>query len=115
MMNLLHKWKEVKKKMMNKLDIDLDALKEQVKIIKEKKERLNEIYLNLKKNNEALKDNWNSKTSEVVFNNFEEFYNGFSNQLNDLQNDINYLNIIIDKYKTFEAKSNKTIDEKIAT
>ena len=99
---------------MTNLKIDTNALSDEVEKIKAKKERLSEIYDELKKNNEVLKDNWNSKTSEVVFNNFEDFYVGYQEQLNNLQNDINFLNTIIAKYKEFESSNNKTIDENIA-
>jgi uncharacterized protein YukE len=95
------------------LNIDTNALLEEVEKIRAKRERLNEIYTSLKKNNEVLKDNWNSKTSEVVFTNFEDFYTGFQNQLDNLQNDIDFLNALIEKYKEFESKNSQVIDEKI--
>ena len=100
--------------MTTNLKIDTNALSQEVDKIKAKRERLYEIYTELKKNNEALKDNWNSKTSEVVFTNFEDFYVGFQNQLTNLQNDINFLNALIEKYKEFENTNDKVIDENIA-
>ena len=99
---------------MTNLKIDTNALSAEVEKIKAKRERLSEIYDELKKNNEELKDNWNSKTSEVVFNNFEDFYVGYQEQLNNLQNDIDFLNALIEKYKEFENSNNKVIDENIA-
>ena len=100
--------------MTTNLKIDTNALSQEVDKIKAKRERLYEIYTELKKNNEALKDNWNSKTSEVVFTNFEDFYVGFQNQLTNLQNDIDFLNALIEKYKEFENTNDKVIDENIA-
>ena len=96
------------------LKIDTNALLEEVEKIKAKRKRLEEIYNALKKNNEELKNNWNSKTSDVVFSNFESFYNGYQEQLNNFQNDIDFLNTVIDKYKEFEDKNIQVTDEKIA-
>ena len=94
--------------------IDTEALAKEVSTIRSKRDRLNEIYTSLKKNNEILKDNWKSKTSNVVFTNFEDFYTGFQTQLDNLKNDIDFLDNLIVKYKEFESKNNQNIDEKIA-
>lgn len=94
--------------------IDTNALSKEIEVIKAKRDRLNEIYNTLEKHNVELKDNWSSKTSEVVFNNFVDFYKGFKGQINDLNNDINFLEALIEKYKEFESKNDKTINEQIA-
>ena len=94
--------------------IDTNALSKEIEVIKAKRDRLNEIYNTLEKHNVELKDNWSSKTSEVVFNNFVDFYKGFKGQINDLNNGINFLEALIEKYKEFESKNDKTINEQIA-
>ena len=94
--------------------IDTNALSKEIEVIKAKRDRLNEIYNTLEKHNVELKDNWSSKTSEVVFNNFVDYYKGFKGQINDLNNDINFLEALIEKYKEFESKNDKTINEQIA-
>ena len=94
--------------------IDTNALSKEIEVIKAKRDILNEIYNTLEKHNVELKDNWSSKTSEVVFNNFVDFYKGFKGQINDLNNDINFLEALIEKYKEFESKNDKTINEQIA-
>ena len=94
--------------------IDTNALSKEIEVIKAKRDRLNEIYNTLEKHNVELKDNWSSKTSEVVLNNFVDFYKGFKGQINDLNNDINFLEALIEKYKEFESKNDKTINEQIA-
>ncbi len=96
------------------MKIDTNLLSQEISKIKTKRDRLNEIYNEIKKNNSELKDNWKSLTSDVVFNNFEDFYTGYEEELNNLQNDIDFLNSIVSKYEVFESKNNQTVDEKIA-
>lgn len=96
------------------LDIDTEALSQEVDKIRNKRERLNEIYVQLKNNNEVLKDSWKSQTSEVVFENFEEFYKGYQEQLQNLKDDIDFLDAVIEKYKEFDEKNSKETDENLA-
>ena len=101
-------------KMNTNLKIDTKLLSQEVEKIKTKKNRLQEIYEQLKKDNEQLKDNWNSKTSDIVYDNLIDFYKGYQEQLNNLQNDIDFLEALIEKYTEFEEKNYKEIDENIA-
>ena len=96
------------------LQIDTNLLSQEITKITNKRDRLNEIYNELKRNNEELKNNWNTKTSEIVFNNFELFYTGFEVQLDNLKNDIDFLNVLISKYEEFNNKNSQEIDNKIA-
>ena len=96
------------------LQINTSLLSQEIEKIKTKRDRLNEIYQSLKINNEKLKDNWSSSTSEVVFNNFEDFYSGYEVQLDNLKNDIDFLTNIVKKYEMFENKNSQVIDENIA-
>ena len=90
MMDLLPKWKEVMK-MNTNLKIDTKLLSQEVEKIRTKRNRLQEIFEALKKDNEQLKDNWSSKASDVVYDNLNDFYKGYQEQLNNLQNDIDFL------------------------
>ena len=96
------------------LQIDTNLLSQEITKITNKRDRLNEIYNELKRNNEELKNNWNTKTSEIVFSNFELFYTGFEVQLDNLKNDIDFLNVLITKYEEFNNKNSQEIDNKIA-
>ena len=100
--------------MNSNLQIDTNLLSQEVAKITNKRDRLNEIYTELKRKNNDLKNNWNTKTSEIVFNNFELFYSGFETQLENLKNDIEFLNTLISKYQEFDNKNSKVIDDKIA-
>ena len=101
-------------KMNTNLKIDTKLLSQEVEKIKTKRNRLQEIFEALKKDNEQLKDNWNSKTSDIVYDNLIDFYKGYQEQLNNLQNDIDFLEALIEKYTEFEEKNYKEIDENIA-
>lgn len=101
-------------KMNTNLKIDTKLLSQEVEKIRKKRNRLQEIFEALKKDNEQLKDNWSSKASDVVYDNLNDFYKGYQEQLNNLQNDIDFLDALIEKYTDFEEKNYQEIDENIA-
>lgn len=101
-------------KMNTNLKIDTKLLSQEVEKIRTKRNRLQEIFEALKKDNEQLKDNWSSKASDVVYDNLIDFYKGYQEQLNNLQNDIDFLDALIEKYTDFEEKNYQEIDENIA-
>ena len=82
--------------------------------IKKKREELNNLLNDLKTSNNTLKDHWETKTSDSVFANFEEFYKEFQNQINVFDEDIRFLEATVNNYKTNEKETNKEIDENIA-
>ena len=86
----------------------------EISTLKSKREELNNILEDLKKNNNNLKEHWESKTSESVFLNFENsFYNEFQKHITDLDEDIKFLEETVENYKKNEDQTNKEIDEKI--
>lgn len=99
---------------MNEARIDTEALSQQIDRIVAKKEELKEILNNIKKENNIMRDYWETKTSESVFNNFEDMYIGLQEQIDNLNKDIEFLRSSIENYKQQEQKANKEIDEKIA-
>ena len=96
------------------MKIDTNLLSQEIIRLKSKRDRLSEIFEEIKKKNNILKDNWKSTTSDIVQNNFELFNKGYEEQLNNLQHDIDFLNYILKKYEVFETNNSQTIDEKIA-
>ena len=93
--------------------IDTKALEEQLNKLKEERNRLNSMFDTIKSNINTLKDYWDSRTSESVFNNFEDMYKGYQDLVNDLNKDIIFLENILKKYKEYEEKANKEIDTNI--
>lgn len=91
-----------------------ELLNEIIKI-KQKRDELNNIYEELKKNNNILKESWETQTSESVFSNFEDlFYTEFEKQISDIDEDVHFLEETIKNYKKNENETNKEIDENIS-
>ena len=67
--------------------IDTIALTEQLNKMKEERNKLKSLFDIVNKNTNYLKEYWDSRTSESVFNNFEEMYKGYQGLLNDLNRD----------------------------
>ena len=100
---------------MSRVSIDTEKLKEQVDIISNSKIRLEEAFGILQKDNKVLKDMWNTKTSEGVFESFEDFYKSVNNIIENLNKDIEFLNNVVSAgYIDNVAKTNEQIDDKIA-
>ena len=99
---------------LDNMKIDTEVIKEENEKIKKAKTRLEEILKEIKDGNNDLKNHWESNTSESVFQNFEDLYKDFDIILNNLEQDIDFLNKIIEGYNEYERKANQEIDEKIA-
>lgn len=94
--------------------IDTDKLNEQLNRLKKEREKLNNQLESIKKETNNLKNYWETKTSNSVFSNFEELYDGFQEQIESFDGDIAFLESSIKNYNEYEEKANKQIDEKIA-
>lgn len=94
--------------------IDTKVLIGEVSKLKEVKEKMNSIYNELQKDNNELKEFWDTNASEQLFKEYDVFDKEFKQNINDLQNDIIYLENFIQSYELYEQKANKEIDEKIA-
>ena len=93
--------------------IDTIALTEQLNKMKEERNKLKSLFDIVNKNTNYLKEYWDSRTSESVFNNFEEMYKGYQGLLNDLNRDIAFLERTINDYLEYENKASKEIDTNI--
>lgn len=100
--------------MNNETRIDTEKLQEQLNRIIEERDKLNTLLENIKKETDILKDFWETKTSDSVFNNFTEFYTGLQQHIDAINSDIEFLESTIKNYKEYEEKANKQIDENIA-
>lgn len=99
---------------MNNLNIDtekLNAKKEEIRTILKDLEIL---FQKIKKETESLKDVWETRTSENVFNGFEEFYETVESIKADFEKDIAFIEEKVNEQYIIKENDIKTqIDEKL--
>jgi len=96
------------------LDITIPELKVQLEKLKKEKENLDNILETIKKDTSGLKDDWNTMTSESVFTNFDEMYQGYSDIVVNIEKDIKHIEDVIRKYEEAETAINREIDNQVA-
>ena len=97
------------------LDIDTNKILDEIQKMKSIKQVFEDLYRQVKKNTEDLKDDWISRTSESVFSDFPTFYEALENSIRDLNNDITYLEKVVKQgYENNNKATNNLVDEKIA-
>lgn len=100
---------------MNDLNIDtekLNAKKEEMKIVLKDLETL---FEKIQKETETLKEFWETRTSENVFNNFQEFYKTLETVKTNFKSDISFIeNKVNEQYIKKDNEISTQIDEKIA-
>ena len=94
--------------------IDTVALVKQVSDLIKERDNLKELLEDIQKKNNLLKESWETRTSESVFNNFQDMYKGFQELINNIDNDIKFLEKTISDYEDYENEANKEIDQNIA-
>ncbi len=101
-------------KMFN-VDIDTEKLTAEIEKVKNVKGYLKDELDRIKKENNELKDFWSCKTSNSVFESFEEFYKEYENDILLLENDIAFLEKIVNKsYQVEDKNISQAIDKSIA-
>ena len=101
-------------KMFN-VDIDTEKLTAEIEKVKNVKGYLKDELDRIKKENNELKDFWSCKTSNSVFESFEEFYKEYENKILLLENDIAFLEKIVNKsYQVEDKNISQAIDKSIA-
>ena len=76
---------------MSNLKLDYNALDTEIKSLRNVKSDLDEVFEYLERNNELLKEYWETKTSREVFESFDEFYKYIMKIKANFQKDINFL------------------------
>jgi uncharacterized protein YukE len=98
------------------IGIDTEKLNAQIEKLEQTKTKLDTLFQNVKTDTNNLKDSWDSKTSEVVYNEFDRFGRASEAYSNDIQKMIDYLRNVVNKgYIEYETNLNKLIDTNIAT
>lgn len=101
--------------MMFNVDIDTEKLATEIEKVKKAKDYLKDVLDKIKKENDELKDYWSSKTATSVFEGFEDFYKEYKNDILLLENDIAFLEEVVNKsYQIEDENINKAIDDNIA-
>ncbi len=99
---------------MNNINIDTEKLNEKKEEIRTILKELESLFQKIKKETEALKDVWETKTSENVFNCFEEFYKALETVKKDFESDISFIEKKVnEQYITKENEIKTQIDEKL--
>ena len=93
--------------------INTEELLNQLEIIKSSKMKLSDLLQKINVKTNELKECWESDTSESVYNSFDQFYNYYKIELENLEHDIKFLETTISNYMNYEKQANKDINEKI--
>ena len=97
------------------LKIDnIDEVKSEIKNIDDKKKELEAVLNKLNTEINGLKNYWQSGTSEVVFEGYEEFRAYFEGVIKFFDNDVKYLNGVLEGIEEFESAANATMEDKLA-
>lgn len=100
---------------MNNVYIDTDKLSEEIDKIKKVNTKLEEIFSQIKRNTDVLKDYWSTETSDSVFTSFEQFYVTLENTKNNFQKDIEFLeNVVKSSYIEEDEGISSLVDSNIA-
>lgn len=100
---------------MNKksMEINTTSLKEKLKSIKNEKGRLTEVLKQLNKQMDLLEGHWKSGTKEEMYVKYKDFSKHYETLLVSFDNDIKYLEDVIESYESFDKMALKEIDDKI--
>lgn len=97
------------------INIDTDKLQIQIDRLSKVGDQMKVLFGQIKNNTEALKNDWESKTSETVFNNFNTFYKILEEVRNDNARYVAYLeSIVSNSYASFDANTNKAVNDKLS-
>ncbi len=100
---------------MNNINIDTEKLSLEIEKIKKVNKDFEEIFNQVKKDTESLKDYWSTRTSESVFSSFQDFYSVLENVKAVFQKDIEFLEKTVNSsYEVKDQGISKLVDDKIA-
>ena len=100
---------------MNNVNINTEQLSNEIDKIKNTYNKFEEIFNEIKKDTESLKEFWSTRTSESVFNSFEDFYVALENVKTTFKKDIDFLEKTVSTSYIEEDKgTNRLVDSNIA-
>lgn len=100
---------------MSNMKIDSDLLSVEISKLEAVTKEMETLFSNIKKETDSLKDCWETRTSEGVYNDFDAFYKILDSVKNTNQQDANFLkNVVNTSYVDFENNTNTLVDNNIA-
>lgn len=100
---------------MNNINIDTQKLTEEIAKLKSVNKNFEQIFSKVKSDTTLLKEFWDTRTSESVYESFEEFNKAVENVKQTFQKDIEFLeNTVNGSYIAQNEGTNKSIDENFA-
>ena len=97
------------------IKINTVKLSSEISKLRDTKKTLEELSEIIKKDNNLLKDLWESRTSESVFESFEDFYKKYEAAVKNIDDDIKFLeNKVNQSYTEKDEHTSTQIDDKIA-
>lgn len=100
---------------MTSIKIDTIKLSSEISKLKDAKKTLDELFGIIKKDNQLLRELWETRTSQKVFDSFEDFYKNLETSINNLNHDIEFLeNKVNSNYEEKDDHTDYLVDERIA-
>jgi len=95
--------------------IDSELLAAEIDKLNNVTVQLRELFEEIKKETDSMKDVWETKTSEGVYNDFEHFYKLGESVVSVNESDSKFLNAVVKaNYVNFDDSTNKLVDSNIA-
>ena len=98
------------------IGIDTEKLNAQIDKLEKTKNNLKNSFQQITAETNAMKESYDSKTSEIVYEEFDRFNRASEDYIDDLDSYINYLKTVVKQsYIDYEDKENALIDDKLTT
>ena len=98
------------------IGIDTEKLNAQIDKLQRTRNNLEATFQNINKETNDMKDYYESKTSTVVYDEFDRFSKAATDYIDDLDSYITYLKTVVNQsYIDYEDKENQLIDDNLAT
>ena len=98
---------------MQNLDMDSKALEEKINTLQGLNSTIASVFTEVKNVIQSLQGEWESLTSEAVFQNFQEAYKVFDSINAERQNDLNFLTTTKENYESMEKSIDSLVDSNI--
>ena len=98
---------------MQNLGMDSKALEEKINALKGLNSSIVSVFNEVKSIIEGLEGEWESKTSETVFQNFKEVYKVFDSINAERQSDLKFLITTKEHYESMEQSIDSLVDSNI--
>lgn len=100
---------------MSNVKINSELLNAEIEKLENVGKDIENLIANIRKENENLKEYWNTRTSEGVFTDFTVFYDILNDVKDTNDRDIDFLkNTVSDNYVNYEEKTDTLVDSNIS-